>query len=62
MAAKKSKKVTVEVDIEVLKKLVEAVEALTELASAHIQGSDDPRVRALGGKGKAGRAKKKSRR
>jgi hypothetical protein len=54
-AKKKSKKVTVEIDAQVLKRLVEVAEALSELASAHIEGCDDPTVRALG------RGKKKSR-
>jgi hypothetical protein len=46
MAAKK-KTVTIELELEVLKKLVEAAEALSELASATIIGCDDPKVRAL---------------
>ena len=46
MAAKKTKKVTVEVDIEVLKKLLEAADALSEAASAAIHGADDPDARA----------------
>jgi hypothetical protein len=53
MAAKK--KVTVEVDINAVKKLIEAAEALTELAVAYQTGSDDPAVKALGKK----KAKKK---
>lgn len=57
MAAKKSRKATVsvEVDIEALKKLVAAADALSELASAYILGSDDPRVRALAKKKKTQR-------
>jgi hypothetical protein len=48
MAAKKTKKtVTIELDFELVKKLVEAADALSELASASIHKSDDPRVRAL---------------
>jgi hypothetical protein len=51
MAAKKSKKtVIVELDLDALKKLVEAAEALSEAASASITASDDPKVRALGKK------------
>lgn len=53
MAAKKTKKtVTIELDLEMLKKLVEAADALSELATASINRSDDPRVRALGKKKK----------
>jgi hypothetical protein len=50
MAAKKksAKTVTIELELDVLKKLVEAAEALSELASATIIGCDDPKVRALG--------------
>jgi hypothetical protein len=55
MAAKKSKKVTVEIDAKALKRLVEVAEALSELASAHIEGSDDPTIRALGKGKKKGR-------
>ena len=51
MAARKKKTVTVEIDIDTLKKLVAAAEALSELASGVIHGTDDPAVRALG-KGK----------
>ncbi len=60
MAAKKTTKVTVEVDIEVLERLVGAADALSELATAYIHGSDDPRVRGLA-KAK-GKAKKKPKR
>jgi hypothetical protein len=45
MAAKK--KITVEIDIEVLKKLLQAAEAISELAASNMAGSDDPAVRAL---------------
>ena len=46
MAAKKTKKVTVELDIEVLKRLAEAADALSEAANAVIHGVDDPQARA----------------
>ena len=46
MAAKKSKKVTIEVDVETLVKLVLAANALSELANAVVTGVDDPAVRA----------------
>jgi hypothetical protein len=54
MAAKKKKTVTIEIELEVLEKLVEAAEALTELASASIHGSDDPKARALAKRKKKG--------
>ena len=48
MAAKKTKKsVTVEIDFEVLEKLIEAADALSEAASASVIKHEDPRVRAL---------------
>jgi hypothetical protein len=57
MAAKKTKKkVTIELDMETLKKLLDAAEALSDLASASIQGCDDPKVRGMGKK-KGKRAK-----
>ncbi len=62
MAAKKrgssKKKVTIEIDVDTLKKLVDAANALSELAGAWIIASDDPRVRAL----KARKSRKKGRR
>jgi len=48
MAAKK--KVTIEIDVETLKKLLAAAGALSELANALVMGSDDPAARALGKK------------
>lgn len=55
MAAKKraasKKKVTIEIDVETVRALVKAAEALSELAAASIQASDDPRVRKLAKKG-----------
>jgi hypothetical protein len=58
MAAKKTKKtVTIEIELEVLEKLVEAAEALSELAQASVNRSSDPRARALSKK-----KKKKTRR
>jgi hypothetical protein len=57
MAAKKMKKsVTVEIDFDVLEKLIEAADALSEAASASIIKHEDPRVRALA------KRKKKTRR
>ena len=50
MAAKKkgaSKKVAIEVDVDTLRKLVDAANALSELAGAWIDASDDPRARAM---------------
>jgi hypothetical protein len=64
MAAKKTKKVTVEIDVEVLEKLLEAVEAISELASAAVHGADDPDVRAKltkSGKGAGGKGGAKKR-
>jgi hypothetical protein len=60
MAAKKT--VTVELELEVLKKLVEAADALSELASCSIMGCDDPRAKALGKRKGTGRksARKKA--
>jgi hypothetical protein len=55
MAGKKKTTVTVELEIEVLEKLVQAADALSELASASISGSDDPKVRALAKKSKKSR-------
>jgi hypothetical protein len=46
MAANGLKKVTVEIDAEVLAKLDGATRALSGLASAYIHGCDDPRVHA----------------
>lgn len=52
MAAKKANKkrrtVTIELDLDDLKKLVAAADALSDLASASIHGSDDPDAKALG--------------
>lgn len=67
MAAKKSstskKKVTIEIDADTLKKLADAVSALSEHAGAFILASDDPEVRAKlprsSPKGTAGAAGKK---
>jgi hypothetical protein len=65
MAAKKMI-VKVEIELEVLKKLLQAAEALSELASASIMGCDDPQVRSLvkGSRGRGGgaKAKKKAKR
>jgi hypothetical protein len=48
MAAKKTKKsVTIEIELEVLEKLVEAAEALSELAQASVNRSNDPQAKAL---------------
>jgi hypothetical protein len=51
MAAKRKgvskKKVAIEVDVDTLRKLVDAANALSELAGAWIDASDDPRARAL---------------
>ena len=55
MAAKK--KVTVELEVETLKKLLGAAEALSELANGVATGSDDPSVRALLKKGAKKRTK-----
>jgi hypothetical protein len=58
MASKK--KVTIEIDIELLEKLTEAAEALTELAVAHNTGAEDPAVRArLTGKKKSAKKRAK---
>lgn len=46
MAAKKSKKVSIELDVETLVQLVAATHSLSELASAAITGVDDPKVKA----------------
>jgi hypothetical protein len=56
MAASK-KKVVVEVDVETLIKLVEAANALSEVAAAFITTADDPRAQKLAKSG-AGKAKK----
>jgi hypothetical protein len=52
MAAKKAQKkrrtVTIELDLEDLKKLVAAADALSDLANASIHGSDDADAQALG--------------
>lgn len=58
MAAKRrgsKKKVTVEIDIETLEKLLEAASALSDAANAFVLGSDDPNVRSLKKKTKGGR-------
>lgn len=51
MAAKKRgtsrKKVTIEIDVETLQKLVDAANALSEVAGAWVEASSDPRVRAM---------------
>jgi hypothetical protein len=54
MAAKKrsKKKVTVEIDVEVLEKLIEAASALSDLASGIAWASDDPAARSLKKKAK----------
>jgi len=56
MAAKKraasKKKVTIEIDVETVRALADAADALSELASASIEASDDPRVRKLAKKGR----------
>ncbi len=56
MAAKKrassKKRVTLELDVETLRALLEAAEALSELAAAVILASDDPQVRKLAKKGR----------
>jgi|HubBroStandDraft_6_1064221.scaffolds.fasta_scaffold2418218_1 hypothetical protein len=57
MASKK--KVTIEIDVEVLEKLIEATEALSELAVALQTGSDDAAARALGKKKSAKKRAKK---
>jgi hypothetical protein len=48
MAAKKrsTKKVTIEIDIEVLEKLIAASAALSELANSAVFAATDPAVRA----------------
>lgn len=52
MAAKKraasKKKVTIEIDVETVRALADAADALSELALAAIDASDDPQVRKLG--------------
>jgi hypothetical protein len=58
-ARKKTTKVTVEIDFEVLEKLAEAAAALSEVATAVIIASSDPKVKALK---KKATPKKKSRR
>ena len=54
MAARKGagskSKVTIEIDLETLEKLLRAVEALSETANAWVAASDDPKVRALKGR------------
>jgi hypothetical protein len=55
MAAKK-KTVTIQLEVEVLERLVAAAESLSELASASIMGCDDPKVRGLA----KGKKKKKA--
>ena len=57
MASKK--KVTIEIDAEVLERLIEATEALSELAVALQTGSDDAAARALGKKKSAKKRAKK---
>ena len=56
MAAKKSakkKKVTITIDMETLRRLVDAVDALSRLAVAYEMAADDPKLRrALLKKGK----------
>ncbi len=51
MAAKKRgtsrRKVTIEIDLDTLKKLVDAADALSDLAGAWILASDDPRARRI---------------
>ena len=51
MAAKKrsssKKTVTIEIDAETVQRLADAAQALTEVASAYIEASDDPTVRAI---------------
>ena len=50
MAAKRrgsKKKVTVEIDIETLERLLEAASALSDVANAWVLASDDPKVRGL---------------
>lgn len=63
MAAKKrsasKKKVTIEIDAETLKKLADAVTALSENANAFILCCDDPGVRAKLPKGPKGAGAKK---
>ena len=63
MAAKKrsgsKKTVTIEIDIETIQTLADAAQALSEVASAYIQASDDPAVRAVKPKSTAKKAKKR---
>jgi hypothetical protein len=51
MAAKKrrasKKKVTIEIDLETLQKLVDAANALSEVVGGFVIASDDPRARRL---------------
>ncbi len=51
MAAKKRgtsrKKVTIEIDVEMLQKLVDAANALSALVGGFIIASDDPRARRI---------------
>lgn len=54
MAAKK-KTVTVKLDLEALKKLIQAANALSALAAATIIASDNPKVKALGKRKKSRR-------
>lgn len=42
-----SKKVAIEIDVETLRKLVDAAEALSELAGAYVEASADPRARRI---------------
>ncbi len=43
----RSSTVTIQIDLETLQKLAEASAALSELATALVQASDDPRARAV---------------
>jgi hypothetical protein len=57
MNAARSKKLSVEVDVDVVAKLARAANALSGVAAAYIHGCDDPRVRVLGKAAKAASAR-----
>lgn len=63
MAARKrgsaKKKVTIEIDLDTLQKLIDAADALSDLAGAWILASDDPRARRI--KRKKGASKRRRR-
>jgi hypothetical protein len=63
MAAKRRggsrKRVTIEIDVDTLQKLVDAAAALSELAGAWVQASDDPRARAIKPKRRAKKGRRR---